>query len=76
VRALNPADFDPAVAEYLRLHPEYNNLGVRDRDARLIYSGRPGGATPQDEFRTFPWFKEGIASQRFVAGDAFLGRPE
>ncbi|MDP3614162.1 MAG: PAS domain S-box protein [Rubrivivax sp.] len=74
VRALDPDNFDPGVAEYLRLHPEYNNLGVRDRDARLIFSGRPGGVTAQEEFREFPWFKEGIASTRFLAGDAFLGR--
>jgi hypothetical protein len=74
VRALDPDNFDPGVAEYLRLHPEYNNLGVRDRDARLIFSGRPGRVTAQEEFREFPWFKEGIASTRFLAGDAFLGR--
>jgi len=74
VRALDPEKFDAGVAEYLRLHPEFNNLGVRDRQARLIFSGRPGGASPPEELREFPWFKEGIASGRFMAGDAFLGR--
>ena len=73
VRALNADDFDPGVAEYLRVHPEYNNLGVRDRNARLVFSGRPGGANPPEQFREFPWFKEGIASGRFIASDAFKG---
>lgn len=57
VRALDAQNFDPGVAEYLRMHPEYNNLGVRDRDARLVFSGRPGPANPPELFREFPWFK-------------------
>jgi len=73
VRALDADSFDPGVAEYLRVHPEYNNLGVRDRNARLVFSGRPGPANPPEEFREFPWFKEGIASGRFAASDAFKG---
>ena len=73
VRALDADDFDPGVVEYLRLHPELNNLGVRDRNARLVFSGRPGPVNPPEQFREFPWFKEGIASGRFVASDAFKG---
>jgi len=73
VRALDADSFDPGVVEYLRVHPEYNNLGVRDRNARLVFSGRPGPANPPEEFREFPWFKEGIASGRFLASDAFKG---
>lgn len=73
VRALDAENFDPGVAEYLRLHPEFNNLGVRDRDARLVFSGRPGTPTAPERVREYPWFKEGIASGRFMAGDAFKG---
>jgi PAS domain S-box-containing protein len=73
VRALDAENFDPAVAEYLRVHPEFNNLGVRDRNGRLVFSGRPGAANTPEQFREFPWFKEGIASGRFMASDAFKG---
>ena len=73
VRALDAENFDPGVVEYLRVHPEFNNLGVRDRDARLVFSGRPGPPNPPERVREFPWFKEGIASGRFIASDAFKG---
>jgi PAS domain S-box-containing protein len=73
VKALDPDHFDPGVAEYIRVHPEYNNLGVRDRQARLVFSGRPGPATPPEQFRRFPWFEEGLAAGQFMASDAFKG---
>ena len=73
VRALDAENFDPGVVEYLRLHPEFNNLGVRDRDARLVFTGRLGPPTPPERVREYAWFKEGIASGRFMASDAFKG---
>jgi PAS domain S-box-containing protein len=73
VWALNAEDFDPVLADYARLHPEFNNLGVRDLEGRLVFSARPGPANPPEQFREFPWFKEGIAIGRFQASDAFLG---
>ncbi len=73
VRALDADNFDPGVAEYLRMHPEYMNMGVRDLNARLVFTGRPGTPSPPERLRESPWFKEGIASGRFVAGDAFKG---
>lgn len=72
VRVLDANNFDPAVAEFVQLHPEFNTLTVRDREARLVFSSRPNPNTP-DQFGAFPWFKEGIASGRFLASDAFQG---
>src|ERR1035437_1875623 len=72
VRALDALNFDPLVGEFTRLHPEFNNFGVRDLDANDIYSNQPNPSSPQAA-REFPWFQEGIRSGKFTAGNAFLG---
>ena len=73
VRALDAHDSDHAVGEFLDLHPEFNNLGVRDLRAHNIYSYLPNPSSPQ-EARDFPWFREGIGSGKFTVGNAFRGR--
>jgi len=73
VRALDARNFDPVVGEFIRLHPEFNNLGVRDLHANNIFSNQPNPSSPQAA-REFPWFQEGIRSGKFTAGNAFLGR--
>src|SRR5450759_207044 len=73
VRALDAHNFDPVVGEFIRLHPEFNNLGVRDLRANNIYSYRPNPSSPQAASE-FPWFQEGIVSGKVTAGNAFLGR--
>ncbi len=72
VRALDARNFDPVVGEFMRLHPEFNNLGVRDLHANNIYSNQPNPPGPQAA-REFPWFQEGIRSGKFTPGNAFLG---
>ncbi|MCM2329657.1 MAG: PAS domain S-box protein, partial [Lysobacter sp.] len=73
IRDMDPRTIDPVIRELVLIHPEFNNLGLRDRNAENIYSFRPN---PSDagEAREFPWFREGIARGRFTAGDAFAGR--
>jgi PAS domain S-box-containing protein len=73
VRALDARNFDPVVGEFIRLHPEFNNLGVRDLHANIIYSYQPNPTSAQAT-REFAWFEEGIRSGKFTAGNAFLGR--
>src|SRR5450759_4077622 len=73
VRALDADNFDPVVGEFIRLHREFNNLGVRGLHANNIYSNQPNPSSPQAA-REFPWFQEGIRSGKFTAGNAFLGR--
>src|SRR5450830_390207 len=73
VRALDARNFDPVVGEFIRLHPEFNNLAVRDLHANIIYSIQPNPSSPQAA-RESPWFQEGIRSGKFTAGNAFLGR--
>lgn len=72
VRALDTGNFDPVVGEFMHMHPEFDNLGVRDLHANNIYSSRPNSSSPQAA-REFPWFQEGIRSGKFAAGNAFLG---
>ncbi len=38
VRALNPADCDPLIRDYLPLHPELTAIALRDLDSKLICS--------------------------------------
>jgi PAS domain S-box-containing protein len=73
VRALDPKKCDPAVAHLVGLNPVYTTLAVRDRLGNAVCSflPRPLGADPVGRF---PWFVEGIRSETFVAGDAFLGQ--
>lgn len=73
VRALDVRNLDPVIGEFVSLHPEYNNLGVRDRYANNIYSFQPNPSSPQVAL-TFPWFREGIEAGKFTAGNAFHGR--
>ncbi|MBC7917266.1 MAG: PAS domain S-box protein [Rhodoferax sp.] len=73
VRRMDAANFDPLMGEIMQIHPEYNNLAVRDVQGNNIYSFRPNPSAP-DVARNFPWFQEAVRSEKFVAGDAFLGR--
>ena len=59
--------------QFLRMHPQVINIGVRDLAANNIYSHR-GNPTPPEEALKFPWVQRGIVSDRFEVGDAFLGR--
>lgn len=61
------------VEQFIRLHPQIINLGARDLAANNIYSYR-GNPTPVEEALKFPWVQQGMVSDRFEAGDAFLGR--
>jgi PAS domain S-box-containing protein len=73
IRDMDPRTIDPVIRELVLIHPELNNLGLRDRNAENIYSFRPN-PSEAGAAREFPWFREGIASGRFTAGDAFAGR--
>jgi len=62
-----------APAQFARIHPQMQNLGVRDLQANNIYSFR-ANPTPPAEALGFPWVATGIRSDAFAVGDAFLGR--
>ena len=72
VRALNPRQCDPVVAEFVQLHPDYSNLVTRDIRGNSVCSFLRGVA-PASVAVNFPWFREGIASDGFTVGDAFRG---
>lgn len=63
--------FDPE--QFVRNRPQAANLGVRDLHANNIYSHQPN-PTPPDAALKFPWVEQGLRSETFAAGDAFLGR--
>ncbi|MBE0624641.1 MAG: PAS domain S-box protein [Burkholderiales bacterium] len=62
--------FDPE--QFVRNRPQLANLGVRDLQANNIYSHRPN-PTPPEAALKFPWVAQGLRSESFAAGNAFLG---
>ncbi len=72
MKALDPRNCDPIVREFVSLHPEYTTLGVRDRHANVVctHLRRPPDA---GSVGALPWFIEGLRSERFTVGDAYLG---
>jgi len=71
IRAMNPRRCDPVIAEFGDLHPDYTNLAIRDVQGNSVCSLL---AIPAASVATrFPWFREGIRSGGFVAGDAIRG---
>ena len=72
VMALDARRCDPLIAEYVGLHPEYTQLGVRDLQGNLVCSYRPMATMPQQATGS-PGFEEALRSGRFNAGGALLG---
>ena len=62
--------FDPE--QFMRNRPQLANFGVRDLHANNIYSHQPH-PTPPDVALKFPWVAQGLRSESFAVGDAFLG---
>ena len=58
--------------QFLRMHPQIINIGVRDLAANNIFS-HLGNPKPPEEAIKFPWLQRGIASDSFETGDAFPG---
>lgn len=73
VRAMDSNNFDPLMDEIMQIHPELNNLAVRDLQGNNIYSFHAKPSSPQAA-QDFPWFQEAIHSDKFTAGNAFMGR--
>ena len=73
VRALDPKNCDPIVAEYGNLNPEFTTLGIRDLDGNSVCSYLPN-PIPRLNAPDFPWFGEGLRAGKFYAGNALRGR--
>jgi hypothetical protein len=58
--------------QFLRIHPQIINIGVRDLAANNIYSHLRDPKPPEEALK-FPWLQRGIVSDRFEVGDAFPG---
>ncbi len=74
VRQLDSDHCDPLVDTFIALHPNYTNIGIRDRRANIVCS-HIKNPPAQTDVAGFPWFVEGIRRDGFAIGDAFLGRP-
>ncbi|HNW03209.1 MAG TPA: EAL domain-containing protein [Burkholderiaceae bacterium] len=72
VRALDPAQCDPFLIEYASLHPEFNNVVVRDLAGERVCSVRAAVASAT-ELKAYPWFERTLQSDRFMVGDIFIG---
>lgn len=73
VRALDPKNCDPIVAEYVKLNPEFTTLGIRDLAGNSVCSYVPN-PIPRLNVTDFPWFGEGLRAGKFSVGNAFRGR--
>ena len=73
VRTLDPAQLGAAVVEVIRIHPEFNNLGLRKVNGDNVFSNQPRPSSAALA-ATFPWFQDGIRNRGFTAGNAFFGR--
>lgn len=57
--------------QFMDLHPEVINLGVRDRHANSLYTHLPN-LPPMAEIQNFPWVQRAQTSDAFEVGDAFF----
>ena len=69
LKRLDPKRCDPILAEYQRLHPEFNSLLVRDARANPLCSTRSDAAPGPNAFAS-AWFQRGIGPKEFTVGDA------
>jgi hypothetical protein len=73
VRTLDPRQLGNTVVDVVRIHPEFNNLGLRKVNGENVFSNQPNPSSPQVA-AAFPWFQDGIRNEGFTAGNAFFGR--
>jgi signal transduction histidine kinase/ActR/RegA family two-component response regulator len=71
--AMDPARCDPILADFSDIFPEFANLATVDLNGLAPCSGvaQPGGK-PVSVAGT-EWFKRGMAEQRFLVGNPFIG---
>lgn len=62
--------FDPE--QFMRMHPDVLNVGVRDLQTNNIYSHRPDPVPPQQALG-FQWAQQALRSDAFAVGNAFRG---
>ncbi len=71
VRAMDPANCDPLVKDFIRLHPEYVTIGTRDLQGNPVCTFRPD-PPGQHQVAAFAWFQQSLRSGKFHVGDAFF----
>jgi diguanylate cyclase (GGDEF)-like protein/PAS domain S-box-containing protein len=71
LRALNRDSCGSVIEDYVRLHPEYVNIGTRDMQGNPV-CGYESRAAPREQMSSSAWFRESIRAGRFYAGDVFL----
>ncbi|HEY5993770.1 MAG TPA: ATP-binding protein [Gallionellaceae bacterium] len=73
VQAMNPAKCDHILLEFRDLFPRFANLATVDLNGTAPCSGVPQpGGKPVSVAKT-EWFRRGMAEQRFLAGNPFIG---
>ena len=71
VRAMDPANCDPLVKDFIRLHPEYGTIGTRDLQGNPVCTLQPD-APGQHQVAAVPWFQQSLRSGKFHVGDALF----
>lgn len=73
IQAMDPANCDPVLKEFHELFPSFANLTTVDLNGSAPCSGVPQpGGKPVSVAKT-EFFKRGMAEQRFVVGNPFIG---
>jgi signal transduction histidine kinase/DNA-binding NarL/FixJ family response regulator len=73
IKAMDPANCDPILAQFHDLFPDFANLATIDLSGQAPCSGvaQPGGK-PVSVAHT-EWFKRALTEKRFIAGNPFTG---
>ncbi|MCV2348699.1 PAS domain S-box protein [Paucibacter sp. Y2R2-4] len=73
VRALDPTNCDPVIANYAQINTEFSTLVVRDLEGQVVCSYLPRAA-PSLPQANAAWFKEALAKDGFAMSGAVLGQ--
>ncbi len=72
VRATDPADCDPILAEFRAINPTYKTLALRTPDGRSLCSELRQPPS-RNSVQTSPWFQAAIRQPGFQASDGHVG---
>ncbi len=73
IQAMNTARCDPILPEFRNLFPRFANLATVDLNGMAPCSGVPQPGGKPVSVASTEWFKRGMAEQKFLAGNPFIG---
>ena len=71
LRAMKGNSCGAVIEDYVRLHPEYVNIGTRDMHGNPV-CGYQTDPAPREQAVSYAWFQESTRSGKFYASDVFF----